>query len=494
MIDDSRTMQVLIVADEAKQMETLRRVLSQKGKYSFTQADQTTLPDSLATYDAVIMFLHKVLTDRTQKVLIRYATEGGRILVIHHGISSVKRVVNNDWLHFLGIHIEPKDAPVDPWRVAVDVTHTVVNLRPDHFITTNNVQYDRMVEYKSSDFPTIPGQFPALDLPQTEVFLNQYFTDGRAKTVLFGFRCEDTVSGKTVFQDRCGWIKHTGRGMVIYLQPGHKPEDFEHQAYAQILHNSLVWTGVDERLPPVSVEQYGRNGFFETDPHGWREIVFDAKHTGWKEYGWPPGSPEIAGGETSAWEVADDGRTLRTSGSPHTHLLSDTEYADFILHVEWRYSPTPGSLNSGLFVRMRPGEHVMHQIETLMSRVGIIMGGAIRGGTLTPIVASVPDGNGRWTTTENHTSNGWFPKIERIAMVDSPKVPQWYGQSEPNRVNQPGEWNTYEICCVDTRIVVWLNRRIASYTDKCTIPKGSIGFEAEGHPIEFRNIRVKVIG
>ena len=40
-------------------------------------------------------------------------------------------------------------------------------------------------------------------------------------------------------QDRGGWVKNTGKGMVFYFMPGHNVSDFENPAYAQILLNAV---------------------------------------------------------------------------------------------------------------------------------------------------------------------------------------------------------------------------------------------------------------
>ena len=40
-------------------------------------------------------------------------------------------------------------------------------------------------------------------------------------------------------------------------------------------------------------------------------------------------------------------------------------------------------------------------------------------------------------------------------------------------------------------IVALLNGTVTTYTDQCDVPAGAIGFEAEGHPIEFRNVKLK---
>jgi len=232
--------QLLIVADDAAPMEALTKGLQSKGNYNIQYNEQDNLAENLSSFHAVFMYIHTLMTPRTEKILIQYAQQGGRLIILHHGIAS-GRIKNPDWLKLTGIYMAPRNHPTRPWKVIANTTHTMVNLQPNHYITSHQVKYDRTIEYKSSDSPSQPESFPALDLKNTEVFLNQQFTDGREKTVLFGLHCVDPDTGNVYQQDRCGWYKHTGKGWVFYYQPGHSAGDFEHPAFLQIILNTLTW-------------------------------------------------------------------------------------------------------------------------------------------------------------------------------------------------------------------------------------------------------------
>ena len=233
---------VLIVADEWKQLEPLAEFLRTEGDFDVRRIDQKDLGEGLSAYHAVFMYIHGPFNTAAEKALIDYATGGGRLVVLHHGIASA-RVRNPDWLRMAGIAIAPRDDPKRPWRVIAQTTHTLVNLQPNHYITSHKVTYDRTVEYASSDCPGAPAKLPAIDLPNTEVFINQQFTDGQEKTVLFGSTCTDPQTGRTVMQDRGGWYKPAGRGRLFYLQPGHAESDFRNRNYCQIILNCLTWEG-----------------------------------------------------------------------------------------------------------------------------------------------------------------------------------------------------------------------------------------------------------
>ena len=221
-------------------MEALTKGMQAKGNYTIQYGEQDDLAENLSSYYAVFMYIHGSMTPRTEHILIRYARQGGRLIILHHGIASA-RVKNLDWLKLTGIYLAPRDHPARSRKVLGNTTHTMVNLQPNHYITSHQVNYDRTIEYESSDSPSQPGRYPALDFKNTEVFLNQQFTDGREKTVLFGFDAVDPDTGKEYRQDRDGWYKPAGKGWVFYYQPGHRASDFEHPAYLQIIHNTLAW-------------------------------------------------------------------------------------------------------------------------------------------------------------------------------------------------------------------------------------------------------------
>ena len=232
---------LMIVADEWEPMQTLKHHLEMREACQVDTFEEKDMPADLTRYRTVFMYIHKVMDPRVEKTLIEYALNGGCLIILHHGLASAK-VNNPDWLRFTGIHIEPKEAPHHAWRVVGATTHTMVNLQPEHYITSHKVEYDRTIEYLSCDMPSRAAPYPALELPDTEVFLNQHFTDGREKTVLFGSHCVDPESGETTMQDRCVWYKAAGRGWIFYLQPGHKAGDFENENFCQIIVNCVAWS------------------------------------------------------------------------------------------------------------------------------------------------------------------------------------------------------------------------------------------------------------
>lgn len=236
---------VLLLADAADELPTLARRLDAEG-YRVERSDQKNVKTPFDRFHAVVVYVHRPLTKPIETALIDYAQAGGRLLALHHAIASAK-MANPKWLAFLGVSIAPRNAAKYPWYVSADITYTMVNLAPGHFITTHGLTYEKEVDYVSPDLPKLKGKFPAFDLPHTELFHHQCSTDGDAKTILFGYRLDsplpaDAPRGLARMEDAAGWCKRTGKGWTFYLQPGHAEHDFDNANLMQIILNCLAWS------------------------------------------------------------------------------------------------------------------------------------------------------------------------------------------------------------------------------------------------------------
>ena len=63
-------------------------------------------------------------------------------------------------------------------------------------------------------------------------------------------------------------------------------------------------------------------------------------------------------------------------------------------------------------------------------------------------------------------------------------------KSIENRCKGRGEWNTYDVVCVDGTIKLSVNGKFVNGISKATKKAGFICLESEGAEIHFRNIRI----
>ena len=231
---------VLIIQDERPQMDVLAKFLTEKSRLLVTIVDQQSVPKQLSGYKAVIVFIHRELHEQTERAIINYTKAGGRLICLHHSISS-RKAENKFYFDFLGMQLNkgPMEDGGYAWKAS---SWTLVNLNTKHYITNHNIEWKDQVTYSSSDQPAVEKSYPCIELKDdSEVFINHRFSDGREKTVLCGLIYTNKATGKTYMQDRGAWIKSRSKGAIIYLMPGHCASDYQNENIARMILNAVNW-------------------------------------------------------------------------------------------------------------------------------------------------------------------------------------------------------------------------------------------------------------
>lgn len=236
VITQANAQDVLIVADEIPAMDVLANAMQTHEGIISKVVTQTAMPATLSNFRAVIVYIHKDLDSIPEQAFIRYAQNGGKLICLHHSISSAKRK-NKAWFSFLGIDLPKKDVAEGGYKYVGDINMAVVNLAPQHFITTHKITYSQRMAY-TPEGESNETQLPGFVLPKTEGFLNHQLLGPR--TVLLGFAFTD-ATGKRWQQDRSAWCRPVGKGWLFYSQPGHAITDFENPIYTQIIANAVIF-------------------------------------------------------------------------------------------------------------------------------------------------------------------------------------------------------------------------------------------------------------
>jgi hypothetical protein len=71
---------------------------------------------------------------------------------------------------------------------------------------------------------------------------------------------------------------------------------------------------------------------------------------------------------------------------------------------------------------------------------------------------------------------------------DNPRGPR--SKSIENRCKPKGEWNTYDVVCVDGVVKLSVNGKFVNGVSKASVKKGYLCLESEGAEIHFRNIQI----
>jgi len=158
----------------------------------------------------------------------------------------------------------------------------------------------------------------------------------------------------------------------------------------------------------------------------------------------------------SMWKVEEG--ILVCKGEPTGFLRTKKEYSDFKLSFEWRWPEKPG--NSGVLVRMSGEDKIWPlcmEAQLMHTRAGDIVG-----------------------------MGCYFN--ENVAQKGSP-VSYAPRKNESNE-KKPGDWNKYEIVCRGDTMELTVNGQLQNKATGVGVRKGYIGFQSEGVPISFRNIRL----
>lgn len=228
---------ILIVADEIPAMEVLAQAFKNAENLECKIVKQSEIPSFWVEYKAVIVYIHKELFPEAEEKLINYTKNGGRLICLHHTISTFKKP-NKDWLTFLGVELPKKDVKDGGYKYVGDINMEVVNLAPKHFITTNKIKYPSKIAY-IREGETTQKKLAGFELPNTEAYINQNNLSPR--TTLMGLRFKDK-SDQIWMQDRAVWYMPVEKGWLFYSQPGHAISDFENPVYAQIIINAVLYS------------------------------------------------------------------------------------------------------------------------------------------------------------------------------------------------------------------------------------------------------------
>jgi hypothetical protein len=175
--------------------------------------------------------------------------------------------------------------------------------------------------------------------------------------------------------------------------------------------------------------------------------------------------------DADTWKV--NGDELICSGHPIGVIRSEKKYENFIMHIEWKHMEAGG--NSGTFVwsDAEPGENRLpNGVEVQMLELDWVK-------------LNTRDGK---KPPEAYVHGELFGVGGTETVPDNPRGRR--SKSVENRCKGKGEWNTYDVVCVDGTIKLSVNGKFVNGISKSTKKEGYICLESEGAEIHFRNIRI----
>jgi len=156
----------------------------------------------------------------------------------------------------------------------------------------------------------------------------------------------------------------------------------------------------------------------------------------------------------SIWSITNG--VIHCLGKPSGYARTTNSFHDYRLHVEWRFPEGAG--NSGVFLHLNPPDKVWPLCFEAQLQSGSAGEVRLNGGS----------------------------HIDGLA-ADAKAVPMQSASSE----KPLGEWNSYDIVCRSNTISVQVNGVMQNKISGASVSSGAIGLQAEGKPVEFRNIYIE---
>ena len=172
------------------------------------------------------------------------------------------------------------------------------------------------------------------------------------------------------------------------------------------------------------------------------------------------------------WKV--NGSELVCTGKPIGVMRSERQYENFILHVEWMHIEPGG--NSGVFVWSAANPDAESRLPD---------GVEVQMLELDWVNLNKRDGE---TPPIAYVHGELFGVGGVTTLPDNPRGTR--SKSIENLCKGKGEWNTYEVICVDGTVKLSVNGKFVNGLSQSSQKKGYLCLESEGAEIHFRNLKI----
>lgn len=193
---------------------------------------------------------------------------------------------------------------------------------------------------------------------------------------------------------------------------------------------------------------------------GWIKLFNGKDFTGWKKFLDPK---KKDADPNKIWTI--DNGVIVCEGSVNGYLITDKEYENYVLKVQWRWGKkmTAKIRNSGVFVHVTGPDKIWPKsVEAQLMA--------------------------------DHAGDFWLVgdfKLKVDPKRQDPKIARHYFRMKDGVEKALGEWNQYEITCKGDTIKLVVNGSLVNEGTEAELTKGKILLQSEGAEIHFRDVMLK---
>ncbi len=187
-------------------------------------------------------------------------------------------------------------------------------------------------------------------------------------------------------------------------------------------------------------------------------------------------------GNPETWEWNDG--FLKTTGKPIGVYKTKKQFTNFELVIQWRHMEFGG--NSGVFAWV-PATALKGLPKGKLPRGGIEVQMLDHG-----YLVNYKKRTGKDVSNNISTNGDIFP-VGKSTLKLFPPLSENGSRSAPskNLSNGAGKWNHYYVRGINGEIRLWVNGEEVSGGNNANPSSGHLCLEAEGAPVEYKNIRIR---
>ncbi len=197
----------------------------------------------------------------------------------------------------------------------------------------------------------------------------------------------------------------------------------------------------------------------DAQPEGWTPLFNGTDLSGWRIFL----DPKKNADPKKIFTVKDG--IIVCEGSVNGYLITEKEYENYVLKVQWRWGEKVHSKrrNSGVFVHANGPDKIWPKaVEAQLMA--------------------------------DHAGDFWLVGDFRLAVDPKrrdPKIERHYYRLQDGVEKPLGQWNQYEITCKGKTVELVINDKLVNQGSEAELTKGRILLQSEGAEIHFRNVLLK---